>query len=75
MCEAINKLPRLNVVCSKACEDQANEDLSTELSMKYINVMALGVEPSIDGSLLESEIDDLKKAQLRESRKQVCPGK
>ena len=60
-------LLKLHMVCSMACEVKTNESLSTELLMKHMQVMALDMEPSIDGSLLGSEIDDLKKAQLRKS--------
>ena len=67
MCKAKNRMSMQHVVYSKTCEVKANEDLSTLLYMKHMQVMALDVEPSIDGSLLESEINDLKKAQLREA--------
>ena len=67
MTEAKDVLPRLHMVYSMACELKAYEGLSTELLMKHMQVMALDMEPSIDESLLKSEIDDLKKAHLRKS--------
>ena len=43
--------------------------------MEHVQRMALNMDPISDGSLLETDIADLKNAQLRESQKPVCPGK
>ena len=37
--------------------------------------MALGLEPISNGSLVKTDVAELKKAQVRNSRKSVCPGK
>jgi hypothetical protein len=63
------------MVCGPRCEAQAKKDLTTEQLLGNVQVMALGPEPKSNGSLLETDIADLKRDQVRESRKSVCPAK
>jgi hypothetical protein len=63
------------MVCGPRCEAQAKQDLTTAQLLGNVQVMALGPEPKRDGSLLKTDIADLKRDLVRESRKTVCPGK
>jgi hypothetical protein len=73
--EAEYRLGRQYMVCGPRCEAQAKKDLSTEQLLGHVQVMALGPEPKSNERLLKTDIADLKRAQVSESRQSVCSGK
>jgi hypothetical protein len=72
--EKKNGLERQYMVCSHGCEAEAKQELSTVTFQKNLQVMALGMDPKIDGSLLDTPLDVLERARLRMARQPVCPG-
>ena len=58
--EVKHRLGRQHVVCSHLCEVQVKMDLSTEQLLEHVQRIALHLDLIRDGSLLKTDIADLK---------------